>query len=76
MLSNIVNHLKRKIDNGFISCTDAYKSASTNLEKLDLDVANGACVRSRDQWIEEGETSSKFSSDMKRKIEWIDGLLH
>ena len=61
------------------------KSASSSLEKLDLDVANGACVRSRDQWIEEGETSSNFvlRHEKKNRVDqWIatlkdeDGVIH
>ena len=41
---------KRKMDNGVTSCIDAYKSALSNLGKLDLEVANGARVRARVQW--------------------------
>ena len=78
-------YLKRKIDNGSTSFVDAYKNALVNLGKLDLEAANGARVRSRVQWAEEGETSSKyfFRLEKKNKAErWIsalkdeDGIIH
>ena len=77
LLCNLVEYLKRKIDNGSTSCVDAYKNASVNLGKLDLEAANGASVRSRVQWAEEGETSSKyfFRLEKKNKAErWISAL--
>ena len=85
LLCNLVEHLKRKIDYGSTSCVDAYKNAFVNLGKLDLEAANGARVRSRVQWAEEGETSSKyfFRLEKKNKAErWIsalkdeDGIIH
>ena len=36
LLCNLVEHLKRKIDNGSTSCVDAYKNALVNLGKLCL----------------------------------------
>ena len=77
LLCNLVEHLKRKIDNGSTSCADAYKNALVKLGKLDLEAANGARVRSRVQWAEEGETSSKyfFRLEKKNKAEqWISAL--
>ena len=85
LLCNLVDHLKRKIDNGSTSCVDAYKNALVNLGKLDLEAANGAHMLSRVQWAEEGETSSKcfFRLEKKNKAErWIsalkdeDGIIH
>ena len=85
LLCNLVEHLKRKIDNGSTSCVDAYKNALVNLGKLDLEAANGARVRSRVQWAEEGETSSKYFLRLEKKNKaerWIsalkdeDGIIH
>ena len=85
LLLNLVDHLTRKIDNGIISCIDAYKSALSNLGKLDLEVANGARVRSRVQWAEGGETSFNFFFRLEKKNRvdrWIsalkdeDGVIH
>ena len=85
LLCNLIEHLKRKIDNGSTSCVDAYKNALVNLGKLDLEAANGARVRSRVQWAEEGETSSKYFLRLEKKNKaerWIsaledeDGIIH
>ena len=85
LLCNLVEHLKRKIDNGSTSCVDAYKNALVNLGKLDLEAVNGARVRSRLQWAEEGETSSKYFLRLEKKNKaerWIsalkdeDGIIH
>ena len=56
LLLNLVDHLKRKIDNGIISCIDATKSALSNLGELDLEVTNGA-----------RETSSNFFFCLEKK---------
>ena len=73
LLCNLVEHLKRKIDNGSTSCVYAYKNALVN---LDLEAANGARMRSRVQWAEEGETSSKYFSRLEKKIKLSDGSQH
>ena len=77
LLCNLVEHLKRKIDNGSTSCVGAYKNALVNLGKKDLEAANGARVRSRVQWAEEGETSSKYFLRLEKKNKaerWVSAL--
>lgn len=67
LLVRLADHLKSKVDLGISSCLGPYKSTLAELAKLDLKVAQGAQVRSRVQWVEEGESSSAFFFRLERK---------
>ena len=59
-LVRLVDHLKRQVDNGVVSCLNLYQSALAELECMDRAEAEGARVRARVHWIEEGEASTAF----------------
>ena len=76
-LVRLVDHLKRQVDNGVVSCLDPYQSAPAELERMDRVEAEGARVRARVQWIEEGEASTAFFFRRERKQSanrWIPAL--
>lgn len=76
-LVRLVDHLKRQVDNGVVSCLDPYQSALAELERMDRVEADGARVRARVQWIEEGEASTAFFFRHERKQSadrWIPAL--
>ena len=59
-LSRLADHLKCRVDAGFISCLGPYRSTLTEIARMDIEVARGAQVRANARWGEEGETSSAF----------------
>lgn len=63
----MANHLKSKIDSGFVSGIGPYRSVLSRLKELDLPEARGAQVRSRVRWVEEGETSSSYFLRLEKK---------
>lgn len=67
ILVRLAEHLKAKLDLGNLSCLGPYNSTLAELAKFDLRVAQGAQVRSRVKWVEEGETSSAFFFRLERK---------
>ena len=76
-LVRLVDHLKRQVDNGVVSCLNPYQSALAELECMDRAEAEGARVRARVQWIEEGEASTAFFFRRERKQSadrWIPAL--
>ena len=60
LLVRLAEHLKFKLDQGNSSCLAPYNSTLAEIAKFDLVVAQGAQVRSRIKWVEEGKTSSAF----------------
>ena len=60
LLSNFAQHLRAKVDNGVISCIGPYQNTLSEIVRIDQETAKGAQIRTRVQWIEEGETSSAF----------------
>ena len=77
LLSNLVSHLKTKIDEGRVSCVAPYRSAPFALGKIDIVKAEGARLRSRTQWIEDGEVSSSFFFRLEKKNQadrWVAAL--
>ena len=60
LLVRLTEHLKLKLDQGNLSCLGPYNSTLAQLTKFDLNAAQGAQVRSRVKWVEEGETFSAF----------------
>ena len=67
LLTNLASHLKCRLDEGLVSCQDAYDSTLASLAKLDLADAEAAKVRSRVRWAEEGETSSAYFLRLEKK---------
>ena len=77
LLARLAEHLKRRLDEGHLSCLGPYHSVLGQLSRLDLDKAKGAQVRSRIRWVEEGESSSAyfFRLEKKRAADaWVSAL--
>ena len=54
----LIDHLSVKLDQGMTSSLEPYRAAPTEPATMDTHLAQGAQVRSRARWVEEGETSS------------------
>ena len=67
LLSRLADHLKCRVDAGFISCLGPYRSTLAEIARMDIEVARGAQVRARARWVEEGETSSAFFLRLEKK---------
>ena len=67
LLSRLVEHLKKRVDLGHVSCFGPYQAALSELGELDLELARGTQVRSRVTWVEEGESSSAFFFRLEKK---------
>ena len=67
LLVRLAEHLKVKLDLGNMSCLGPYHSTLAELAKFDLEAAQGAQVRSRIRWVEEGEISSSFFFRLEKK---------
>lgn len=77
LLSTLAAHLKFKIDNGLVSLLEVYERVLGKIADLDRSAAEGARVRSRVRWAEEGETSSHFFLRLERKAgsdNWIPAM--
>ena len=74
----MASHLKTRIDEGLVSCFDAYKSTLLKLASLDQNEAEAAKVRSRVRWAEKGETSYPFFFRLEEKngsSSWFSAIL-
>jgi hypothetical protein len=67
LLGALASHLKTRIDEGLVSCLDAYKATLSRLASLDQNEAEAARVRSHVRWAEKGETSSSFFFRLEKK---------
>ena len=67
LLSRLATHLKGCVDSGSLSLVGPYQSVLQQLATLDVEVAKGAQVRARAQWIEEGESSSAYFFRLEKK---------
>ena len=77
ILITLAAHLKEKIDAGVVSLLEVYSRVLNKLAAFDRADAEGARVRSRVQWAEEGEMSSRFFLRMERKRaaeSWISAM--
>lgn len=77
LLVQLLDHLKCKVDQGFISLVPVLKNVPNKIASLDLPDAKGAKVRSRFQWAEEGEASTKFFLRLeknKRSVSLISAM--
>ena len=67
LLSSLASHLKFKIDAGQVSLLTVYQNVLAKLAAIDLSDAQGARVRSRVKWAEEGETSSRYFLNLEKR---------
>ena len=67
LLTNLSNHLKWKIDQGFDSLLSILENVSAKIAELVLHEAEGAKVRSRIKWAEEGEASTSYFLRLEKK---------
>ena len=67
LLSRLADHLKCRVEAGFISCLGPYRSTLAEIARIDIEVARGAQVRARARWVDEGETSSAFFLRLEKK---------
>lgn len=77
LLSNLANHLKSKIDLGQVSLLTTYSNVLNQISALDLSDAQGAKVRSRVKWAEEGESSSRYFLRLEKKqgsLDWFSAM--
>ena len=77
ILSALAYQLKGKIDDGVVSLMPVYERVLAQLASFDLTVAEGARVRFRVKWAEEGETSSRFFLRLEKKRgaeSWISAM--
>ena len=77
ILSRLHIHLKDLIDGGSISLLPVFQNVSSSIANLDLHEAEGARVRARVRWAEEGETSTKYFFRLERKRgtdSWISAM--
>ena len=63
----LVSHLKGRVDGGHSDCVGPYQAALAELKQLDLVDAEGAHVRARVRWVEEGECSSAYFCKLEKK---------
>ena len=77
ILVSLADHLKFKIDQGYVSLLPIYQNVSFKIANIDLSVAQGAKVRSRIKWAEDGETSSRYFLRLEKKrgsLDWISAM--
>lgn len=67
LLTRLAEHLKSKLDGGNSCCLGPYNLTLAEIAKFDLQVAQGAQVRSRVRWIEEGASSSAYFFCLEKK---------
>lgn len=74
---NLANHLKSRIDLGWVTLFEVFESVELKIAALDLAAAEGARVRSRTRWAKEGESSTSFFFRLERKNgsqDWIAAM--
>ena len=77
IFSALACHLKSRIDDGVVSLMPVYDLLLAQLASFNLTEAEGARVRSRVKWAEEGETSSRFFLRLEKKRgteSWISAM--
>ena len=78
-MTALAAHLKAKIDAGTVSLLEVSHRVLGKIADLDQVDAEGARVRSRIQWAEEGESSSHFFLRFEKKAgaeSWISAMRH
>ena len=77
LLCSLASHLKDRIDAGSVSLMGIYENVLQKVKNLDRVSAEGARIRSRVRWAEEGEMSSKFFLRLEKKRgseDWISAM--
>ena len=77
LLDKLAAHLKAQIDVRIVTLLPVYQNVLAQIATIDQSIAEGAKVRSRIRWAEEGETSSSFffRLEKKQKTEsWISAM--
>lgn len=74
LLQSLAQQLKIQIDNGHVSLLNVYESTLTKIVSLHLAVADGAHIRSRTRWEEEGEASTSYFF-LFGKEKWCGGMV-
>ena len=77
LLVSLSQHLKAQIDIGHLSLLDIYESTFSKIASLDLTAAEGARIRSRTHWAEEGESSTSYFLRLEKKNgteDWISAM--
>ena len=67
LLDNLASHLRKRIDDGHMSCFEAYENTLSSLKQYDLADAEVARVRARIRWAEQGESSSSYFFRLEKK---------
>ena len=67
LLTSLAGHLKAQIDSDRVSLLDTYEGVLHQIALLDRAAAEGARLRARVRWAEEGEMSSRFFLPQERK---------
>lgn len=67
LLNNLADRLRSKNDLGQVSLFPIYTKVLNQISALDLSDAQGAKVRSRVKWAEEGESSSRYFLRLEKK---------
>ena len=71
---SLAQHLKVLIDIRRVLLLSAYEATLSKLASLNLAAAEGACIRSRTSWAEEGEGSTSYFFCLEKKNgtdDWI-----
>ena len=77
ILVSLASHLKTRIDAGTVSLLPIFVNVQNKIMALDRISAEGARIRSRVRWAEEGEMSSKFFLRLEKKRgsnDWISAM--
>ena len=77
LLVNLSQHLKSQIDLGRLSLLSVYESTLSKIASIDSVAAEGARIRSRIRWAEEGESSSSFFFRLEKRNgaqDWISAM--
>lgn len=77
LLLTLSQHLKAQIDNGRLSLLNIYESTLSKIASLDLRTAEGARIRSRARWAEEGESSTSYFYRLEKRNgaeDWMSAM--
>ena len=77
LLQSLAQHLKVQIDIGHVSLLSVYEATLSKLASLDLAAAEGAHIRSRTRWAEEGKACTSYFFRLEKKNgtdDWISAM--
>ena len=76
-MNRLASHLKEKLDAGMSSVAEPLESVLLSIAGMNKTAAEGARVRARAKWAEEGESSSKYFLGLEKKRgadQWCSAL--